>query len=494
MANGETTLYAFIKPEVGAAADAWGGLLNNNLDDLDALSGALATAGSANAYTLSTGLSLAAYASKQRFLVRWNHTNNGSATLNVDGLGAKTIKKRDGSTNVASGDLVSNQYAFVAYDGTNFVVLGLLASETQPIDATLTAFAALSFAADKLAYGTGTDAFALADFTSYARSLVATANLTGFVAVDGASAWRTALGLGTAAVVADNTLVHLAGTETITGAKTFSADVVMNGGAGALTIGGFTATVGADIVTLSPSNIGAGNPGLFINKSSTAALWNISLYDTVDDSGTINFGVDNLTLVGVAVLTTTTGMPKTGGTFTGDVVFNGGAGAISVGGFASNVGADILTLVPNDHGSGKPGLYINKPSTAAQWNIALYDQVNNAGTIIVACGAIEFSGSVRGRKPLSSETSGTLTSASANKRVKATGGVTINDGVFTAEDDVEIYNDSDSSITITQDTGMTLRLGGVASTTGNRTLAARGIAYVYFDTNADAAVGGTGVS
>jgi hypothetical protein len=94
---------------------------------------------------------------------------------------------------------------------------------------------------------------------------------------------------------------------------------------------------------------------------------------------------------------------------------------------------------------------------------------------------------------LSTETSGTLTSASRNRRVKATAGVTINDGVFTAEDSVEIYNDSDVSITITQDTGMTLRLAGSTST-GNRTLAARGIAYVYFDTNADAAVAGSGVS
>jgi hypothetical protein len=102
-------------------------------------------------------------------------------------------------------------------------------------------------------------------------------------------------------------------------------------------------------------------------------------------------------------------------------------------------------------------------------------------------------GSFRARIALSTETSGTLTAASANKRVKATAGVTINDGVFTAEDSVEIYNDSDVSITITQDTGMTLRLAGSTST-GNRTLAARGIAYVYFDTNADAAVAGSGVS
>jgi hypothetical protein len=118
---------------------------------------------------------------------------------------------------------------------------------------------------------------------------------------------------------------------------------------------------------------------------------------------------------------------------------------------------------------------------------------NGNATITHVTGGFEVGGTFRARTALSTETSGVLTSASANKRVKATAGVTINDGVFTAEDAIEIYNDSDVSITITQDTGMTLRLAGT-TTTGNRTLAARGVAYVYFDTNADAAVAGSGVS
>jgi hypothetical protein len=46
----------------------------------------------------------------------------------------------------------------------------------QPLDATLTALAGVTVAADKVIYATGADAFTTADFTSYGRSLVAVAN------------------------------------------------------------------------------------------------------------------------------------------------------------------------------------------------------------------------------------------------------------------------------------------------------------------------------
>jgi len=58
-----------------------------------------------------------------------------------------------------------------------------------------------------------------------------------------------------------------------------------------------------------------------------------------------------------------------------------------------------------------------------------------------------------------------------------TGGVTVNSGIFSAGDTVSIYNNSGSNQTITQGVSVTMYLVGTA-TTGNRTLAQRGVATI----------------
>jgi hypothetical protein len=58
-----------------------------------------------------------------------------------------------------------------------------------------------------------------------------------------------------------------------------------------------------------------------------------------------------------------------------------------------------------------------------------------------------------------------------------TGGVTINSSIFAVGDNFMIFNNSSSSQTITQGSGVTLRLSGTASF-GNRTLSQYGLATV----------------
>lgn len=74
-------------------------------------------------------------------------------------------------------------------------------------------------------------------------------------------------------------------------------------------------------------------------------------------------------------------------------------------------------------------------------------------------------------------------------RVKLAAGVTIPVSTFSADDEFLLYNNTAAGVTLTQDTGLTLRLGGT-TTTGNRTLAARGECKVVFLTPTEAVVFG----
>ena len=175
MADSNTPTYGFVLPEVGASADTWGTKCNTNYSDTDALLTAKATTGSANAYVLTTTLSLAAYVTGQSFLIIPNFTNSGAATINVDTLGAKNIKK-NGATALVSGDLVSGTIYRIAYDGTQFQVVG-----ATTLDATLTALAALSFSGPGIIQATASDTFtarAIGGFRANKGGLNQTAGIT----------------------------------------------------------------------------------------------------------------------------------------------------------------------------------------------------------------------------------------------------------------------------------------------------------------------------
>ena len=69
----------------------------------------------------------------------------------------------------------------------------------------------------------------------------------------------------------------------------------------------------------------------------------------------------------------------------------------------------------------------------------------------------------------------TLATVDIGRHIATTfGGITVPAFVFTAGDAISIYNDSTSSQTISQGSSATMFLGGTA-TTGNRTLAQRGV-------------------
>jgi hypothetical protein len=70
---------------------------------------------------------LTAYAAGNQFSFVVVNTNTGAVTINIDGVGVKSITK-SGSTALAAGDMVATQVALIEYDGTRFQLLNVTAS------------------------------------------------------------------------------------------------------------------------------------------------------------------------------------------------------------------------------------------------------------------------------------------------------------------------------------------------------------------------------
>lgn len=80
-----------------------------------------ADTGSANAYVITLLPAISTYTGGQTFFVKIGNTNTTSSTLNVNGVGAKSIKKNV-TDDVSAGDLVAGGVYTFIYDGTNFQV------------------------------------------------------------------------------------------------------------------------------------------------------------------------------------------------------------------------------------------------------------------------------------------------------------------------------------------------------------------------------------
>lgn len=77
--------------------------------------------GTANAQTLTVTPSISAYAAGQTFTFIAGASTTGASTLNVSGVGAKTVKM-PGGQDTGTGSIVSGLVYDATYDGTNFVL------------------------------------------------------------------------------------------------------------------------------------------------------------------------------------------------------------------------------------------------------------------------------------------------------------------------------------------------------------------------------------
>lgn len=73
-----------------------------------------------NAYacSLAGASALTAYTTGMFVVLRPDTSNSGACSLNIDGLGVKSIKQNDGVTDPTSGQITANKFYWLFYDGT----------------------------------------------------------------------------------------------------------------------------------------------------------------------------------------------------------------------------------------------------------------------------------------------------------------------------------------------------------------------------------------
>jgi len=193
-------------------------------------------------------------------------------------------------------------------------------------------------------------------------------------------------------------------------------------------------------------------------------------------SGNVTVSSGGITVTGNSTITGTLGgltgltVASGGATITaGGLTVTAGGLAVTAGG--ATVGGSV-TLTP---AAGR-GLTVNGVSGTHSTQIA------DSATNLFDAGYLGL--------PISANT--TLALSDRGKSIQATGTITVPNAVFAAGDTVMVYNNSAGSITLTA-TITTMRLAGT-TTTGSRTIAARGWGMIYFVSGTECVVGGSGVS
>jgi len=386
------------------------------------IQGGCTSGGSSNAYTITSDSVAAissAYAAGMMFMLKANHTNSGAATLDVDGVGAVAIKTNDGG-DVVAGDIVQNGLYLLVYNSTGprFDLIGTIAGGSfQPLDPTTTAFAALSF--------------------STTNSFLRATNVDTFTAED-AAAHRTALGLGTAALKNTGTsgnnvplldgvnewgAVQRFGTSGDNGPKFNSPYWAWMNAAG--TRKAYIQAVAAGTLTIQPES---DTVGVRINVNGGAATVEGDTIATLTASQSLS----NKTL----------SSPTLSGTVTPSSLIFGGN-------FAMSSSSEIQFFSSS---------YSIRASTGLE--------LKTADSIRFLVGSTEIgrvtSAGIQIPVAISSETTGTLTSASRNKQLQLTGGITMPNSVFSAGD-MQVIDPGTSSQTITRGSGIVMYVNGTDS-------------------------------
>jgi len=130
--------------------------------------------GSANVYAVALPYTISSYTEGLRVRTKIANENTGSCTLNVDGVGAISIKLFDGS-NPASGDIAAGKLAEFTHDGTYFILTSFPATVVSAVTTSATDAATSAEAAAASETAAATSATNAATSATAAAAAVTTA-------------------------------------------------------------------------------------------------------------------------------------------------------------------------------------------------------------------------------------------------------------------------------------------------------------------------------
>jgi hypothetical protein len=97
-----------------------------------------ADTGAADAYAIALDPALSEYITGMPIFFKAANTNTGASTLDINGLGTKSIKKST-DVDLAAGDIKDGQIVLVVYDGTNFQTIGAAPTSVGDVRISLSA-------------------------------------------------------------------------------------------------------------------------------------------------------------------------------------------------------------------------------------------------------------------------------------------------------------------------------------------------------------------
>lgn len=262
--------------------------------------------------------------------------------------------------------------------------------------------------------------------------------------------------------------------------STTTGALVVSGGiglAGNLNVGGNVTITGAISLqgsgnTVSTSSLSVTNPIVFLGANNAADILDLGTVGEFKEGATTKF----------------TGLVRDAT----DKVYKLFSDLTATPANTVNFGTAGLTFAPLVVGSANvANTTASSSSTTGALTVA--GGVGVAGKIYSGDYVFDAYGNLRSLPQNAQSTSYTATAADVGRFINTTAGVTINTGVFAVGDNVTIYNNSSSSITITQGTSVTLRQAGTAST-GNRTLAQRGVCTVLCVASGEFVINGGGLT